>query len=71
MENTDKNKHVKRLRALAVVNSAIWAISIIVFVVLLQTGGNIKGLYVILAAGTVVSIQLFPVAAKLKVSNRL
>ena len=68
MNDNDTARHYRKLRALAIVNIAIWAIAMVVFVVLLQTEANIKGLYVILAAGIVIGIQFFPILVKLKAS---
>ena len=65
--NTDApSQERRRLYALSMVNAAIWAISLIALVVLLQGNGNLKGMYVILAGGTAVSIQLIALIAKLK-----
>jgi len=66
MQNNDLSKQRKGLYTLAMVNAGIWAISLIALVVLLQGSGNIKGMYVILAGGTVVSIQLISSISKLK-----
>ena len=65
--NTDElSKRKNGLYTLALVNAGIWAISLIALVVLLQGNGNLKGMYVILAGGTAVSIQLIALIAKLK-----
>ena len=60
------SKQKKGLYTLAMVNAGIWAISIIALVVLLQKGGNLKGMFVILAGGNAVAIQLIGSISKLK-----
>jgi len=65
----DKNKISKELRALytiAMVNVGIWAIGLIALIFILQKGGSIKGMYVILAGGSAVGIQLIALISKLK-----
>jgi hypothetical protein len=47
-------------------NGAIWAIALIALIVLLQGSGNPKGMVVILAGGTAVSVQLIASISKLK-----
>jgi len=59
-------KQKKGLYTLAMVNAGIWAISMIALVVLLQKGGNLKGMFVIFAGGTAVAIQLIASISKLK-----
>ena len=66
MKNNDMSKQKKGLYTLAMVNAGIWAISLIALVVLLQGNGNIKGMYVILAGGTGVAIQLISSISTLK-----
>jgi hypothetical protein len=64
-----KNKPSKELRALytlAMVNVGIYTIGLIALVILLQKGGNIKGMYVILASGIAVGIQLIALISKLQ-----
>ena len=65
----DKNKPSKEFKALytiAMVNVGIWAIGLIALVFILQKGGSIKGMYVILASGTAVGIQIIALISKLK-----
>ncbi len=64
MENLEIGKQLKALYTLAVVNTIIWAMSIVAFVILLEGAGNLRGLYVILAGGTAVSIQLISLISK-------
>jgi uncharacterized membrane protein YpjA len=67
--NMDKNKLIKELRALytiAMVNVGIWAIGLIALVFILQKGVSVKGMYVILAGGIVVGIQIIALISKLK-----
>jgi hypothetical protein len=59
------SKSKKSLYTLAMVNAAIWAIALIALVILLERGGNLKGMYVILAGGTAVGTQLIARIAKL------
>jgi hypothetical protein len=66
MKNDGIPKQSKRLYILALTNAGIWAMSLIALVVLLQGKGNLKGMYVILAGGTAVSIQLIASVTKLK-----
>ena len=66
MNKDDIIKQIKSLYIIAVVNTGIWAISLIAFVILFQGYGNLKGMYVILAAGTAVGIQLIAFISKLK-----
>ena len=65
MELTELNKKKKSLYTLAMVNAGIWAVALIALVFLLQGSGNLKGMYVILAGGTAVAIQLIALIAKL------
>jgi hypothetical protein len=65
MENSEMSKQRKGLYTLAMVNASIWAISLIALVVLLQKSGNLKGMFVILAGGTAVAIQLIAMISKL------
>jgi hypothetical protein len=55
----------KGLYALAMANAGIWAIAMVALVVLLESGGSIKGMFVILAAGAAVAIQIIASIAKL------
>lgn len=58
MTNPEMNKQKKGLTALAMANAGIWAISMVALVILLEKGGNLKGMFVILAGGSGVAIQL-------------
>lgn len=58
MTNPEMSKQKKGLTALAMVNAGIWAISMVALVILLEKGGNLKGMFVILAGGSGVAIQL-------------
>jgi hypothetical protein len=69
MNKQMSDKHIKGLYTLAMVNVGIWALALIALVFLLERNGNPRGMYVILAGGTVVGIQLIAVAAKLKQSR--
>ena len=66
MKNNEMSKQKKGLYTLAMVNVGIWAISLIALVVLLQGNGNLKGMFVILAGGTAVGIQMIALVSKLK-----
>ena len=66
MENAAISKQLKQLHTLAMVNAGIWALSLIALVVLLEGSGNLRGLYVILATGVAVSIQLISLVSKVK-----
>jgi len=60
------SKQKRGLRTLAMVNVGIWAVALIALVILLQRGGNLRGMYVILAGGTVIGIQIIAAISKLK-----
>ena len=66
MSDQETSKQKKGLRTLAMVNVGIWAVALIALVILLQRGGNLRGMYVILAGGTVVGIQIIAAISKLK-----
>jgi hypothetical protein len=66
MDNKDLAARLKGLYTAAMVNAGIWAVALIALAVLLQKGGNWKGMYVILAAGTGVGIQIIASIAKLR-----
>ena len=66
MQNNELSKQKKGLYTLALVNVSIWAISLIALVILLSGNGNLKGMYVILAGGTAVAIQIIAVISKIK-----
>jgi len=55
----------KGLYTLAMVNAGLWAVALMALAVLVQKGGSLKGMYVILAGGTAVSIQLIAAIARL------
>jgi hypothetical protein len=57
-------QHSRGLYTLAMVNTAIWAIAIIALVFLIQRAPSAKGLFVILAGGTGVSISLLAMLGK-------
>ena len=60
------SKQIKGLYTVAMVNVGIWAIALIALVILLQNGGNLKGMFVILAGGTAVGVQIIASVSKLK-----
>lgn len=55
---TKETKKIEGLRKLAMVNSGIWAISIIALIFVIQESPEVKGLFTILAGGTAVSTIL-------------
>ena len=60
-------KTANRLRGLytlAMVNTAIWALAIVALVFVIQRAPSARGLYVILAGGTAVSVTLASAIAK-------
>lgn len=59
-------KQLKGLYIIACVNVGMWALALIALAILLQKGGNFKGMFVILAAGTVIGIQIIALASKCK-----
>ena len=56
----------KRLYTLAMVNVGIWAIALVALVILLEGHGNMRGMFVILAGGVAVGIQLISQISRLK-----
>ena len=66
MEKNKLSKDLKAIYIVAMVNVGIWAIGIIALVFLLENGGNIKGMFVILASGVAVGIQIIAAISKLK-----
>ena len=66
MNENKLSKQIKGLYTVAMVNVGIWAIAMIALVVLLQMDGNLKGMFVILAAGVGVGIQIISLLSKLK-----
>ena len=55
---TKETKKIEGLRKLAMVNSGIWAISIIALIFVIQESPEVKGLFTTLAGGTAVSTIL-------------
>ena len=66
MNDVNLREQVRRLYTAAMVNVGIWAIAMIALVVLLEKGGNLKGMFVILAGGSAVGIQLIALISSLK-----
>jgi len=64
-ESAETSDRVRSLRALAMVNIAIWAISIVSLVFVIQRAPSARGLCVVLAGGTGVSISLLTQLMKL------
>jgi len=69
MDRDRLSKDLKMLNAVALANIAIWTIGLIALVFILQKGGNTKGLFVILASGMAVGIQILTRISKLKKNN--
>ena len=68
-ETTKSEQEEKRMRGLytlALVNSGIWALAMIALVFVIQRAPGAKGLYVILAGGTAVSVALVCAIRKLR-----
>lgn len=63
------SEKLKALHILSMVNIGIWAIGLIAMVYILENGGSVKGLYVILAGGTAVGIQIISMVSKLRNSQ--
>ena len=64
-EETGKTAdRLRSLYALAMVNTIIWAIAIVALVFVIQRAPSAKGLFVILAGGTGVSISMLSVLGK-------
>ena len=66
MDKNNLGKELKALYTIAMVNIGIWAIGMIALVFVLQKCGSAKGLYVILASGIAVGIQIIALISKLK-----
>jgi len=66
MNENNLSKQIKGLYTVAMVNVGTWAIAMIALAILLQKGGNLKGMFVILAAGTGIGIQIISLLSKLK-----
>lgn len=66
MNDDDLSRKLKGLYVGAMVNAGLWAVAMIALVVLLQKGGNLRGMYVILAGGVAVGIQIIAGVARLR-----
>lgn len=66
MNSVEAARVKKTLHTLALANTGIWVIAVIALIVYLETGGNIKGMFVILAGGIAVAIQIIASIAKLR-----
>ena len=66
MNKPDPHQQIRGLYTIALVNVGIWALALIALAILLQKGGNMKGMYVILAGGTGVGIQIIALISRLK-----
>jgi hypothetical protein len=66
MNSVETSRVKKSLHTLALANAGIWVIATIALIVYLETGGNIKGMFVILAGGTAVAIQIIASMTKLR-----
>lgn len=66
MVKNQLSKDLKALYTVAMVNVGIWAIGLIALIIIMQKGGSVKGMYVILAGGTSVGIQIIALISKLK-----
>ena len=64
MLEIEQRKRRKALYILAVTNVAIWAIGLIALVIVLERGTSPRGMFVILAGGAAVGIQLISALAK-------
>ncbi len=65
-DTEDRAKRLRSLKILAMVNSGIWAISIIALIFIIQDYPGAKGLFPILAGGTAVSTAIISVLPKLR-----
>jgi hypothetical protein len=65
MIGTDLGKVKKGLYTLAMVNVGIWAVALVALAILLQGNGNLKGMFVILAGGVAVGIQMIALVSRL------
>ena len=65
MSENKLSTQLKTLYTAAMVNLGIWAIALIALTILLQKGGNMKGMFVILAGGAGVGIQIVASISKL------
>ena len=65
----NENKISTQLRGLytaALMNVVIWALAMIALVILLEKGGNLKGMFVILAGGVAIGIQIIALISKIR-----
>jgi uncharacterized membrane protein YpjA len=66
MKYAEMNKQNKGLYTLAMANLGIWAIAMIALIILLEKGGNLKGMFVIFISGTGIGIQILSRISNLK-----
>ena len=66
MNDKGLSKELKALYTVAMVNMIIWAVALIALAILLHKGGNLKGMFVILAGGSAVGIQIIAAISKLR-----
>ena len=66
MKYAEMNKQNKGLYALAMANLGIWVIAMIALIILLEKGGNVKGMFVIFISGSGIGIQIISRLSKLK-----
>ena len=66
MNENELSRQVRGLYTLAMVNVGIWTIAMIALVAMLQNGGNLKGMFVILAGGAGIGIQMISLLSKLR-----
>ena len=66
MTEIEPGKQLKGLNTLAMVNVGIWICAMVALIILMQKGGNIKGMFVIFAAGLGVGIQIIAMLSRLK-----
>lgn len=55
---------IKNMRNLAIVNLAIWVITVIAMIILIEKGQNVKGLFPLLIAGMGVGVSILNLAPK-------
>lgn len=66
MTKTELNKQIKGLYSVAMVNIGIWVIAMIALIILLEKGGNLKGMFVIFISGAGIGVQIISRLSKLK-----
>jgi hypothetical protein len=66
MNENEQSTQIKGLYTVAMVNLCIWTIALIALTILLHKGGNLKGMFVILAGGAGVGIQIVALVSKLR-----